>query len=183
MKTKLIATLLLAVSIFAQDSIVENLGIISKHRALILEPNDNRKDVSKYVLEFIPRLPPTNKVRIVSTNKLLTITDLLTVPHGPAIVGFHTVHSDGSRSPVKLFMVDVRREEPGIPKVTAVTILTNDFLLTVEEVIEARKQMGTNSPPIPNGRNETYGEGIDKMRQDLEKRRMFNNKPRATRVN
>lgn len=156
---------------------VEYLGIISPRAGIQLECHTDRHDV-RFVLELFPRTPPTNRVSITVTNRLLTLADLTALPSGRILMGVKTTCHDGQESGIALYEFDIHRAAPPRPSAKRIGILgiTNAVNTTEKEMNRIRqsnrelplppipgKPPVLAIPPLPGGINRTYAEHLDRL--------------------
>lgn len=158
---------------------VEHLGIISFRSGIELECHTDRHDV-RFALEFFPRTPPTNRVSMTLTNRLMTLADLTALPSGRILMGVKTTCHDGEESGISLYTFDIHRAPPPRPSARRVGLLgVTNAVNTTEREMNRRRQSTralslppipgepvlTIPSPLPGGTNRSYAEHLDRMAQ------------------
>lgn len=184
MHIALLLVLLLLVGVSAADETdPDDLGVITATVGVGLEPCKTRKDFDHFLIEFLPQQWPTNKVTLVTTNKLLVLDDLVAVPHGPTLMGVRSVCADGTESPIRVYKLDIRRDPPTTPRAYRVFTATKPHVSpTTEQLLNGRRLQhsltnqlpptpGASKPtslfpgPLPKGKAMTYSQHMDEMRE------------------
>ncbi len=178
-------TLILLTLLSAQASELIDLGTITPRRAIVLERNTDRPDWSHFKAEFLSLAPSSNQVTLILTNDLLTLSNLVGLPSGPAVVGLRSVTSDGTESPTVLFKLDIRRAEPPAPGARAIKLEgQTNASETLHRAMERHRKSREIAPPavpgstnkpeatfeLPRSKSETYGQHLDQI-ADLKRRR------------
>lgn len=142
--------LLLCLAAEPVASEIVDLGVFSENSVLNLEGCKRRKDFSRFQIEFLPQNARgmTNKVTITTTNDVLKLGDLATVPQGVAIMGVRSYCEDGAVSELALYRIDVQRAGPSKPRVMLRRALKPVSEQQIEHVIE-RLEAPTEFPPMP----------------------------------
>lgn len=177
----------LTVAICAQE--IVDLGVISSHKAIVLESCRQRSDFLEFRIDLIAQRWPSNSITIIQTNNMLTLEDLVALPPGPVIMGVKSVCRDGEQSPIRLFLLDIRRDPPAAPSARVVEILTpttsqstTNILQQIKETqtgadqappipgkpeasIMTRQSLASSVPELPGASSETYSEHIVKMQK------------------
>jgi hypothetical protein len=138
-------------SVALQGQEIENLGIVTARRGLILErQNTNRADFVHFVLEF--KGANFNDTILIKTNDFLSLKDLGMIPDGHMVMGQTEVYSDGDESPVALFRVEVRRTKLLKSKARGITIAGTNHA-GLHEILQERRAGITNAvgAPMPGG--------------------------------
>lgn len=168
-------TLLLATLISAAAGELIDLGTITPNKAWVLERNTSRPDFSHFEADLLSLAPTSNRVTLVLTNDLLTITNLAALPSGPTIMSLTSICEDGSESEPVLFKLDIRRAEPPPPSIRVIELIDgSDVTNRLQHAMRNfRKRRLVNEPsvpgatniqvgsPLPNARSRTYGQWQD----------------------
>lgn len=169
---------------------ITDLGVMTPNRVILLEPCTNRTDFQMFKIELQALRWPSNFFSFNASNNVLTIEDFNAMPPGPCVMGVRSVHKDSDESPIELFKLDIRRDPPKPVRATVIQkIGGNSSPQSLSNAFHARRVSGpkpplpsgvtnivpTNEPiqfnlnhpiqPIPNGKPETYSDGVIKQQQ------------------
>lgn len=160
-------TIPLLVCILAAD----HLGTITPRRAISISSVINREDFAYFVVEVIPRNPPTNVVTLTVTNGLLTADLMEKVPDGRGVLGVRSVFNDGIESEVSLYTYDLRREPPPKPVLTPVGVSSApEESKSLTGALRRITRRLIPPPPLPGGTNAAYSQRVE-LTADPRKRR------------
>jgi hypothetical protein len=178
---------------------LDDLGVITPKHALIIEKDTTRGDWDHFKVEVLPTVPPTNKVSFSVTNEIVTLSHFGAVSSGPSVLAVQSVTKDGTKSPIKLYRIEIRRAAPPAPSVRLIELLTDgpvavELETKVEQIKKAQRVpypaiptriAGTNielrhlpvgiinptitNSVIPQGTNRVYAEELDRMADFHEK--------------
>lgn len=173
----------LTVGSLADETEPEDLGVITDRRAVILESPYEVSDFRHFTLDFMPMVPPTNKITLVLTNGILTLSNLAALPSGRMVLGLRSTCLDGSESAVKLYRLTIRRGDPPKPTAKVITLIrgsAEETNITERALIRVREMRPVvppppfpgeqpqamkypSPPPLPRSTNETYAQSMDRM--------------------
>jgi hypothetical protein len=181
----LIALLVLAVLTAADDLDPEDLGVLTPHKAIELDPGSTRPDFSHFAIDLHP-LTTTEPITLHLTNNFLSLTNLVRVPSGPLIMGVTPFYTDGSHGEVALYRFDLRRGRPPRARAKMIGLLGGPVeipaMTNVDQVIARKRRVNmAHVPPLPfqssvagaekgppsfilplpKGRAETYAQHLD----------------------
>jgi hypothetical protein len=157
--------------LFCLGAEIIDLGVLSPQRGFVLERNTGRPDFSHYQADLIS-FPSSNRLTLRLTNELFTLDQVAALPSGKTVLGLVSVYRDGQTSAATLYRFDIRRGPPPAPSMrpTALRSIVSDskpFQQLKRPANYPPLPFGTNQvesvPEIPRGKNETYGEHLDKM--------------------
>lgn len=163
---KVILLLALLSTTLAQE--IEDLGIVSRRRSIILERCTNRTDFVKFVIEIQPA-GSSNTVTLIRTNDFLSLADFGAVPAGKLTMGVHSVCADGEESPVALYRLEVKRSAPTSPRARSITVAATNAPPTLINALEHHRRARTNHvehPPLPGGMALPMMDGTNKTYND-----------------
>lgn len=187
-----VVLVVLAVLAIADETDPEDLGVITAKLGLHLESQTSRPDIRHYELEFLPSTPPTNHIKLIFTNALITLKDLAALPSGRILLGLKSVCLDGTESAVKLYTLDIRRVAPPSPSARVVHIGGSEAVPEKDSLPKAVERLRSSSvlrstlpplppqgdqlppPPLPGGTNSAYAEHLDRMADFYSKTRRRN---------
>jgi hypothetical protein len=161
----------------ARGDNIEDLGVITPRRSIVLERCATRNDFMHFVIEL--RQGTNLLFMVMTTNTVLTVDGVLdVVQDGRAVMGVKSICLDGAESPMAVYRFEVRREGPTAPVARAIGVIAPlpDFRL--DDVLRDRKELEkplpppvpsagepammmmrpvmTTPPPLPHGTNESY---------------------------
>lgn len=158
----LLALAIIAAVSAADETEVEDLGVITAKVGIVLEKDTERADWSHFVLEFLPQTPPTNLVTLTLTNDFLTLAELVRLPSGRVIMGVKSVCNDGTESTLKLYKFDIRRAGPPTPKARTIQILRGEESpepnTLSNKLQRLRESRPIEPPPVPQTQPQRRGE-------------------------
>lgn len=180
---KLAVLILIAAAAIADETDPEDLGVVTPNRGFHLSFESPRDDLSHFELECLPSTPPTNIIKFILTNVVVTLIDLAPLPSGKILMGVKSVSVDGTASPMKLYRFRIIRSSIPAPKVKGVKILADDAKpgeglgQAIQSLIQRRPEpppapvplglLLTNRalkiPPLPGGTNTSYAEALDRI--------------------
>lgn len=158
---------------------ITDLGVMTPRRGFVLERNTKRKDWSHFRAEFTS-YPSSNKVTLILTNQLLTLDNLVALPSGRTVLGLVSVCQDGQESATNKLEFEIWRAEPPMPTITP-TFLGGEPIaehrMPVKRIVypplpftptnrQATLRDSEPPPPLPNSKNETYAQHLDKIADD-----------------
>ena len=195
----IVALLVIAAIEASADTDIEDLGVITPKKEIVLEHTAERSDIRHFLLDFAPIAAPTNQIHFVSTNDTLRVDNLGALPSGPILMTVRTACKDGSVSAPRLYRFELWRAEPPAPRARVVEILGGEEERTnsIAQILETRRtiersklptpplptdarRVTASSPippavepprPLPSGTNKTYSEHLDSMARFYNKRR------------
>lgn len=156
---------------------VTDLGVMSPNRVMILEKCTNRSDFVNFTIELQAMRWPSNYFKFTTTNEVLKMDDFLSMPPGPCVMGVKSMCADGEESAISLFKLDIRRDGPVAPRARIISSGHPPFRNSLSNAFRSRREGAivypalpgqTNVPtatPLPNGKPETYSDGVLKMQQ------------------
>jgi hypothetical protein len=159
---------------------IEDLGVLTPYKGIMLERNSTRKDFSHFIVDLVS-IAPSNHVALVLTNELLTITNLVQLPSGKITMGVIPVYTDGLKGEIALYVFDLRRGRPPRAKAHVVHLAGLELPgpTNVHQAMESRRKArpvsappplpmqagSTNASsfpgPLPNGKSTTYADHLD----------------------
>lgn len=173
-----LAGLALTVAIYAAEEI-EDLGVLTPNKAILLEKDTTRPDWHHFVAELVPALPPTNVVTLILTNEYLTLSNLVALPSGPTLLGLRSACLDDTQSATKLFKFEIRRDAPPKPKARMIHVLPTKppEKDDVHKALQRQHSGQLRSPPpmpgqiaalrfpgpLPHATNQSYAQHLDAM--------------------
>lgn len=141
-------TILLILGLLSQG--VTDLGVITERKGIMLEACTNRTDFVRFEVELQALRFPSNTVTFVKTNALLTLEELVAMPPGPVVMGVKSVCADGAESPMALFRMDVRRDEPKAPRAKVVALpVAGQSGTTLRDAMRAVRDKPVEPPAAP----------------------------------
>ncbi len=153
---------------------------MTPNRAVILEKCTNRTDFSRFTVELQAMRWPSNYVKFTTTNDVLKMDDFIAMPPGLCVMGVKSTCADGEESAISLFKLDIRRDAPAAPKAHVVSTGAPVFRNSLSNSIRIRRTISFENPPtmdgsvmtniissepLPNGKPETYSDGVLKMQK------------------
>ncbi len=139
--------------IYTQETSIENLGVISRRRGILLERTTNRTDFVRFIIE-LKLAGSSNTVTLLRTNDFLNLDDFGSVPSGPVIMGVKSVYSDGDEDEIELYRLEVRRNAPTRSRARSIQIIGTNAAPDIKNALEHRLRARTNHlerPPLPSG--------------------------------
>lgn len=175
---------LFLIALLAQP--VTDLGVMTPNRAIVLEKCTNRNDFVNFTVEIKGRAETgwsSNYVKFTTTNSILRMQDFAPILPGPCVMSVKSVCADGEESPLSLFKLDIRRDGPKAPQAHLVSTGAMPSHTSLTNAMRAARQRPVQMPsapfvqqgsaaqtnilpianPMPNGKPETYSEGILRM--------------------
>lgn len=143
----------LFVSFFCSAQEIEDLGIVSRHRAIILDTNQT--DRILYKIEMRSLMPSSNRFELTTTNDVLTVDSFAAMPPGPVLLGVRYYSPDGEESDLSVYRVTVRRGPGRRPNARGVGVHSTNTTpwrtRTLESALANSKLLAPPAPPVPGG--------------------------------
>ena len=167
-------TVIFLLMLLAAD--ITDLGVMTEHRLIALEPCTNRADFVMFHIELKALRWPSNYFSFTTTNRTLSMESFMAMPPGPCAMGVKSICADNEESPMALFKQDIRRDPPKAPTAHLVYKAEPQPSQTLSNAFRTRTMIAlpptpgsaaTNQfpGPLPNGRPETYSDSVIRMQE------------------